>query len=274
MPVGVGGAGALNKRWVLTDLDRGDDIVGQFVPQSLTKSVSSVVAEASSVNRDHPILQWVQGATETVSFTAKLWAKDSTDFSVEDRLFRLETLVRRNSDLKRPPVCSFSWGAVGTLLLDCLVQSIGEVTYDEVREDGTLRGVTLQLTLKRFEEVEFTVTDPSVPETFTRVRRAKRNDTYESIALDEYGDPQLGVLLRQLTPRVPGMLLADLRPKDPVHIFPEEFLVTLEIAPEFHAFRTGSGNEAAEQRRREIFDARAADAYVTVFSDTAGGEFL
>lgn len=274
MSAGIGAAGPNSKLWILMDLDRKEDIVGQFIPQSVSKSVSADIAVGKSVNRDYPILQWISGELEEISFQAKLWATDSTDLTVEERLARLETLVRRNSDLKRPPVCSFAWGSLATLQMDCLVKSIGGVSYDEVRDDGSFRGATLSITLMRFEEVQWKVTDPSVPEKFTRIRRAKRGDTYESLAQDEYGNPLLGVLLRQLNPRVPGMLLADLQPRDPVHVFPEEYLLTLPVEPQFHAFRSGSGNEKAEAVRRALFDLRGKDRYVTVFSDTANGEFL
>lgn len=273
---GIGAQGLDQKLWVLTNLDKPNekDIVGQFVPQSVSKTVSGDIAAASSVNRDYPILQWTAGELEVVTFQAKLWAKDSEDMTVEQRLVALENLVRRLSDLKRPPICAFSWGSVGTLNIECLVKSIGGVTYDEVREDGTLRGVSVDITLQRYEEVTLVSTDPSKPETYTRVRRAKKGDTYESIALWEFGDPELGVLLRQLNPRRPGMALADLFPNDKVHVFPEEFLLTLPVEPEFHAFKSGPGYEAAEARRREMFDARDSDSYVTIFGDTADGEFL
>jgi hypothetical protein len=273
MSAGIGASGPSKKLWLIVDLDRKEDIVGQFIPQSVSKTVAADIAVGKSVNRDYPILQWISGELEEISFQAKLWATDSTD-SVEERLLRLENLVRRNSDLKRPPVCCFAWGGLETLQMDCLVKSIGGVTYDEIRDDGTFRGATLSITLMRYEEVQWKVTDPSVPEKFTRIRRAKRGDTYEALAQDEYGNPLLGVLLRQLNPRTPGMLLADLRPRDPVHVYPEEHLLTLPVQPEFHAFRSGSGYEKAEEVRRALFDRRGRDRYVTVFSDTAGGEFL
>jgi hypothetical protein len=274
MSAGIGSAGQDKKLWILTDLDRGDDIVGQFIPQDVTKTVAGKIEVGESVNKDYPILQWVSGEVEEVSFRAKLWATDSTDSTVEERLVRLETLVRRNSDLKRPPVCNFSWGSLATLMMDCLVKSIGGVAYDEIREDGTLRGASLQITLMRYEAPDWTVTDPSVPEKFTRIRRAKRGDTYESIALDEFGNALLGVLLRQKNPRKPGMLLSDLRPGDGVHVYPEEHLYTLPVVPQFHAFRSGPGYEKAEENRRRLFDLRNRDRYVSFFADTAEDEFL
>jgi hypothetical protein len=271
---GVGAAGLDLKLWTLSDLDRGVDIVGQFTPQGLRKTVSAGLVQGGSVNRDYPIVQWVRGELEVVTFSARLWAKDSTDLTVSQRLVQLENLVRRASDLKRPPICAFSLGSLATVAIDCLVKSIGGVTYDDVRPDGTLRGATLQVTLWRYEEVTLKATDPSVPASQTRIRRSKRGDTYESVALTEYGDPELGILLRQLNPRRPGMPLADLNPLDPVHVFSEEFLLTLPIEPEFHAFKSGPGNEAAEERRRQIFDARDDDQFTTIYGDTADDEFL
>lgn len=274
MSAGIGGAGPTNKLWILVDLDRGEDILGQFIPQDVTKNVSARIDSGESVNRDRPILQWISGEVEEVSFKAKLWASDSTDLTVEERLLRLENLVRRNADLKRPPVCTFAWGGLETLQMDCLVKSIGGVVYDEIRDDGQLRGASLQITLMRYEAPDWTVTDPTTPEKFTRVRAARRGDTYESIARDEYGDPLLGVLLRQLNPRKPGMPLADLRPKDGVHVYPEEHLYTLPIQPQFHAFRSGPGSEKAEENRRRLFDLRNRDRFLTIFADGAGKEFL
>lgn len=274
MSAGVGGQGFWQKLWVLEDLDHEEPIVGQFIAQNLTKNLSGNLARANSYNSQFPIIQWVSGELESISFSAKLWAKDSEDFTVDERLERLEELVRRNDDLSRPPVCAFSLGDVPSLSVDCLVRSLGGITYDEVRNDGTLRGVTLQITLERYREVEFQATDPTVPETFTRIRRAKQGDLYEDIALDEYGEPEFGILLRQLNPRVPGMELERLNAKDPVHIYPEEYLSTLEIEPEFHAFKKGTDNEEAEARWREIFDARGGDSYTTVFADTADEEFM
>jgi hypothetical protein len=273
MSAGIGGSGYKNKLWTITDLDRSEDIVGQFIGQNVTKNVSGNIARGSSYNSQFPIIQWVAGEIESISFTAKLFAHDSTDFSVDDRLERLEQLVKRNNDLKRPPVCAFTLGDVPSLSVDCLVRSLGG-TYDEVRNDGTLRGVTLQINLERYVDVEFAATDPTVPESFTRIRRAKKGDTYEDIALNEYGDPELGILLRQFNPRIPGMDLSELKARDPVHIFPEEYLVTFDIEPEFHGFGRGSDNEAAEQRRRELFDDRDDDSYTTIFANSVNEDFM
>lgn len=270
MSSGGGGAGLDRKLWTLTTQeDSPVVVVGQFVAQSLTKTVSASIARSTSFNSQYPILQWIAGELETISFRAKLWEKDSLDVRAAEKLETLEQLVKRQSHLKRPPVCAFSIGAVQSLEINCLVRSLGGITYDELRDDGSFRGATLQIVLERYEVFDVSATDPSVPEKYTRIRRARAGDSYESIALDEYADPELGVLLRQLNPRVPGMDLSNLYSKDPVHIFSETFLRTLEIVPEFHAFKTGDGFEAAETARREMFEARDDDAFLTIYADDA-----
>lgn len=279
---GGGAYGSKVKKWVLFDKENLEEIEGQFIPQNMTRELSGNIAEVSSVNRQYPILQWVGGVNETYTFTARLWAKDSTDNTVGEKLQRLEKLVVRNRDLGRPPVCAFYWGDDPSLAADVLVQSLGGITYDEimppVKNDrgvpiSLLRGVTLQITLRRFVEVDLKLTDPSEKERQTRIRRARKGDTYESIALDEYGDPSLGILLRQLNPRIPGMDVSDLTVLDPVHAFDESFLLTKQIQPEFLALRSGSENEAAEQMRRDLFELRNKDVFTTVFSDTAKSTF-
>lgn len=282
MPSGGGEAGYFNKLWFLTDKTKDETIVGQFSPQNFRKDLSGKLAEMPSVGKQNPVIQWIHGLTEVVTFQARLWAHDKDDDAVEARLARLEKLVKQTDEdpsipggkFAPPPVCSFSWGFDPSLQMeDCLVESIGGITYDEIRPDGTLRGATLQITLKRFEEVTLVPTDPTVQERNTRIRRAKKGDTYESIALDEYGDPMFGVLLRQLNPRRAGMPLADLNPVNPVHAYREEFLLTKQIEPEFAPFKDGRGNEAAEKRRREIFDSRNDDSFTTFFPDGSSNVF-
>jgi|GEM_PF-5513214 len=280
MSSGAGGAGYVEKLWSIVDLDRGDFFFGQFVPQSVTKEVSANYAEVPTLGRQNPIMQWLNGVTETLTFTARLWANNA-DESIEERVEKLENLVKRQADLPkegkrpkgRPPVCEFQWGSDRSLKFEyCFVTSLGGVTYDELRPDGSLRGATMSITIKRYDPVTLTVTDPTVPESQTRIRLAKKGDTYESIALDEYGNPELGIPLRQLNPRIARMELADLNPQDPVHVYSEDYLLTTPIQPKFHAFKIGRGNEDAEQRRREMFDDRDGDSFTTVFADYGESE--
>lgn len=248
---------SLSKTWMITDLSLGESIMGQFPPSNVVKDLAGDVAEAGMVNSDTTILQWVGGRTDTVTFGAYLHTDDNTDRSVEQKLKRLEDLVKRSSFQPHPPICRFSMASFKTLSIDCLVTSLGGISYDEAMADGTPMGVTLNITLKRYQELQFKVTDPTIPQTFTRMRRAIRGETYEEIAQDEYGDALLGVLLRQLNPRTVDMHVADLAALDAVHVFPEEYLLTIPIVPQWHGMREGRGNEDAEQMLQDLLDLRA-----------------
>lgn len=276
---------AQNRIWTLFDKERNEFIEGEFVPENVTHNISGSLAKEPAVGRDHPIVQWVNGVTEEITFQARMWAHHNQDITVRQRLERLKLLVRRLADSKdpknsrkrttppRPPICSFWWGPKEVLKLEsCLIESLGGINYDEIQHNGELRGVTMQLTLVRFEEVTLTTTDTALPDRETRIRRAAQGDTYESIAADEYGDPELGIPLRQLNPREPGMALADLSPLDPVHVFSEGYLLRQPIQPQFHALKTGEGNEAAEDRRREMFDLRDGDSFTTSYADRSASE--
>lgn len=250
-----------NRLWVLVDLDHGDEVVGQFFPQDLTKTVETEIAESPSLGRQDPFTFWLNGSTETITFRARIWNQYDNDVTASEMIERLERLTKKNEDIGRIPVCNFGWGFDLTLTMDCLVKSIGGVTYDEIRPDGSIRGATLQITLVRYSPATIKATDPTVPESQTRIRRAKAGDTYESIFRDEYGDPLLGTVARQYNPRIPGMPLADLRPLDPVHVYDEDWLRRKALKPQFHAFQSGRGADAAAARRRELFDLRSADAF-------------
>ena len=259
------------KLWTLVDMDRKQTFVGQFIAEGVSRQAASNIAVASSPNRQNPIVQWISGREERITFTAKMWANNE-DESIEDRIDRLEQLRNRQDDLRRPPICMFSLGNVRSMSMEVLVETLGGIQYSELRPDGTPRGVTFQIGLIKFVELPLEPTDPSSPDNMTRVRRAREGDTYESIAASEYGDPELGILLRQENPRTPGMDLADLSPGDGVHIFPETFLRTLLLQPAWHGLRSGPDNEAAEQARRNIFEARSDDGFSTAYADTSASE--
>lgn len=259
-----------NKVWTLVDLDRRDVIVGQFEPQNVTRNISMNTAHGGSLGAEDPFTQWLRGELKTTTFTARLFAVDNTAGSnVESMIERLEDLVKRADDLKRPPICDFFVGSIESLTQTCLVKSLGGITYDSAFGDGTNRGATLQITLEKYTEITFKATDPTKPQTFTRQRLARQGDTYEAIALWEYGQPELGVVLRQLNPRLPGMPFADLDKGNPVHIYPEDYLLEQPLEPEWHGFKEDVGAEAATEALRELFAARSGSRWFTNFSDTS-----
>jgi len=184
------------------NLTYGTRIVGQFPPTDLTKNVGATIADAGAYGRENPIVQWVAGEAQTISFNAKLWSSNRDDQTARDKLAILELLTKPVSPMNRPPVVRFFWGEAIPGGMACLVQSIGGIQYLDVRSDGSVRGVDLQITLKRY--VEFQI-QRSVDTPMERTPKyvVRDGDTYEMIAYRRYGDPLLGVALRQMNPRFP-----------------------------------------------------------------------
>ena len=198
-------------------------IAGQFIPQQISQKIEAVIGEAGGFARNQPIINWLGGALREVTFQARLFSNHSQDFSARDKLRLLELLMVKHRPLGRPPLVKFTWGdsIQGGML--CLVSSLGGVTYDEVRTDGSIRGVTLNITLKRFQRYRFQQTVAIVPER-TPSHIVKDGETYEMIAYRHYNDPMIGVTLRQENPRSPmkkgaPSQVADLTAGDVVKIY-------------------------------------------------------
>lgn len=241
--------------------DRGDRISGQFTPQQMTKNKGSVIAEAGGYSRMSPIIQWVGGKLDTYTFQARLFSAHRDDQTAADKLTQIEYLMEAESTLGRPPIVSFFWGVAIPDGFPCMVDSIGGITYDEIRSDGTPRGVTLSITLKhrtrfRFEQVVTAQTER------TPTHIAIHGETYEMIAEREYGDPMLGVLLRQMNPRSPmtknaPRSVADLSPGDEVKIYPIRDMRREPVRPKCHILRMD--NRLAADNRRYFFELRARE---------------
>jgi hypothetical protein len=176
-----------------------DEIVFQFQPGQLTENMAAAWSSSTGMNRDHPILQYSHGEQNQFSFEARLWAANS-DVNIEEQLEALKRATRRDEDLKRPPIWQFTWGT----FIDetVVVQSVGNIRYDAIRPDGSLRGVTLAITLLVYRTIDVELVAEDRPtDTFYVV--TKSGDQWENIAQREYGDAMMGDLLRRRNPALP-----------------------------------------------------------------------
>lgn len=175
------------------------EIQFKYQPDEFTMDVGSAWASSTGMNRAQPILQWSHGEQRGYAFGMKLWAVDSTD-SIDDQLEALKLSVSKDDTLKRPPRWQFIWGQ----FIDetVVVKSIGGVKVDKLRNDGTLRGVTLSISLLIYASIDVALVTEDVP-TDTYYALTKRSDTWEDMALREYDEPAYGDLLRQANPTVP-----------------------------------------------------------------------
>lgn len=241
-------------------LSRGHRITGQFTPQQVSRNLGANIVESGGYGRDNPIIQWIGGKLKTWTFQARLFSAHRDDGTAAEKIQELEYLVESHPGLGRPPLVTFFWGTAVPDGFPCFVEDLSP-TYDEIREDGSIRGVTLNITLKKYTEFQFELASPNRAES-TPAHVVKHGETYEMIALRRYGDPMLGVLLRQMNPRSPmnsraPSSVADLQQGDEVKIYPIRDMRRKTIRPLCHVLRTD--NAIAADNRRYFFELRSSE---------------
>ena len=90
--------------------------------------------------------------------------------------------------------------AVGdTLTMTCVVKTVGGIRYDRMRPfDGTLRGVTFQVELWRFDEYDVSLAGGGAE---SLVLALRENESFENLAVRVYGDASVGEPLRRRNPQ-------------------------------------------------------------------------
>lgn len=236
----------------------GDRIYGQFTPQDFTEDLGANVPDAGGFSRSSPLVQWVGGTAETLTFQARLFSEHSDDNTAKDKYEKLKLLRIALPPLNRPPITNFFWGNVFPGGVPCFVQSLGGVRYDEIRSDGSIRGLTLNITLKKitYFRIERTIQSPTEQ---TPVHVVRDGETYEMIAYRQWGDPLLGVPLRRMNPRFPmekwaPRALADLSANEQIKLYERSELTKKRIKPESHLFDEDS--QVSSDIRRYYFEER------------------
>jgi len=201
----VGVFGRKFASWFLYNLDTDDKIEGQFPAEDVTQEMAVVFAESTALNRQNPILQFVRGTAEVVSFTGRLFAEDATA-NLFKPLRMLQSWTKRDAQLMRPPILHF-WIGDSTLKVDkCILESLSGITYHDFREDGSPRDISFTVNLREYTEFSLLVEAGGE----TRYHRAKEHDYYERITEREYGDPMLGVVIRDRQPTKPNLEVGEI----------------------------------------------------------------
>lgn len=252
------------KLWYLVveeDIDSGEltsgmTITGQFTPTKVRAPMGANVPEAGGFGRTNPLIQWVGGTLDTISFSARLFSDVKKDRSAEFKYETLKLLMKSHSPLGRPPLTRFFWGNAINGGMLCFISQL-DANFDEIRLDGSQKGLELQITLKKFTPFRIEKTSAS-PTERTPIHVAKAAETYEMIAYRRYGDPLLGVSLRQQNPRYPMQKwapkgYADLAPSETIKLYPKNDLT--RVRPESHIL--SDDNEIALDNKRYLFTLRS-----------------
>lgn len=266
-----------SKGWSLVGQDQGfsQEFKGQFLATNMSENVGSNLNETNTVNSRQPDFSWLSGESETFTFGARIFASDSFK-NIKQQVELLKSFARRNNTLKRAPIFLFTAGT--EIGFTCFVRGV-RVNYDELRSDGSLRGVDCQITLQKIED---TVTENAATSlasqikfaagvvagaagiaqqvgrlvnipggslhTIDRTVLARQGDTFEGIAAKEYGDALLGDVLRRTQPE-----LAPLQPGDRVQLVEPTEIRNIQVTPQSVALASTPENSALKQ---EFFELR------------------
>lgn len=210
-------AGVLNQnssrrvhRWTLVNEDTRETMEGQFAPISpVERPGNSHYAEHSSLSRDKPIMMYTRGDSAEFSFGIMFFANHEDDDIPAAKIQALKTWARRRDNLGRPPIVSFSVGNGDLRFGPAVISAIGDINYsDTLKHGGGIRMVSTTLTLRAY--TPWTVI--AVPPPETRYHHAKQGEYFELIAQAEYGNPMLGIVIRNRNPEIAQLEIGDVVP--------------------------------------------------------------
>ena len=291
-----------DKLWKLTSQDgTGTQFIGQFLAENLTENVGARIGDSISVGNQNPALHWISGDVETINFQARIFRTSpiegeifnalsnpvGTAFNVlggsggpiakatnvRDEIEKLKNMTRPVDKLGRLERFVFTYGTEIEFLV--LVQSVGGIRYDEIRSDGTIRGATFAMQLKKINPANLaqaagvslaaglkaafgiitTVVGGvagvsklnrgkliNIPggslHTISKTVIVKQGMTFESIARSEYGNPLLGDILRRAQPQK-----ADLKTGDEIVLVQKDEIIQIPVTQQSVALKDAPENK-------------------------------
>jgi len=238
------------KLWNLRNLDSGQTLQGQFEAENVTREIAVNWGEFTSLNRQNPILQFLNGAAERVSFDGRFFSKHALDSSPEAKLDMLTAWTRIDPALRRPPILQF-WVGDGHVTINCVIVALS-ATYERPDFFGGLRDVGFTASLLEF--TTFSLDDAE--ETDTRYARARDRDYFELLAFEEYGNPMIGDVIRKKHPALQSLEAGDI-----VTLPSIEGVRGVPITQTSIPLKTAFGRKDSPQRRLRLqfFDKRSGD---------------
>jgi LysM repeat protein len=156
-----------------------------FNPTRYGLGASNQLAEISVPGLSRPILQYVRGASRTLTMQLFFDTYEAGS-DVSSLTGAIYSLLDIESTTHAPPVCEFRWGS---LTFQGVIERVaGQFTL--FLSDGTPVRATLDVTFREFVDVDTSaklVMTASADHATTHV--VMRGETLSSIAAQEYGDP-------------------------------------------------------------------------------------
>lgn len=180
----------------------GDPLTVQFNPTEFTLTKGAQFAELPIPGLDTPLVQFVNGAAETL--TLELFF-DSTESGTGTGAVPVTTtvepfyrLVKIDPTLHAPPICRISWGEhfpgvtsgaqAPVPVFDCVVQSVAR-QFTLFSPDGVPLRATVTLTVREYKTLDEQLKELNLQSSdHTRVRVVAEGESLPLIAFEEYDD--------------------------------------------------------------------------------------
>jgi phage protein U len=231
------------RSFFIKNLDSGQEIQGQFPAQNLKKEKGARYSKTSALNRQTPITQFISGEDDRITFQILLFNRDEIFGQAEDDLELLESWIERDSQIGRPPICSFSVGNGFVSMGECVIEKVVE-SYMQPTFFGKLHGVQIDLTISRYKEFSLEGEEPGE----TRYARAKERDYYEMLTQIEYNSPELGDVIRKRHPDKANIEVADI-----IKLPSIEAIRTERVEQKSVSLKTAYGRKETPQRALRIY---------------------
>lgn len=237
---------ANQRTWKILNTDTGQTVEGDFEASDINRTVSSNWAVHHSLNQRKPVLQFLSGNADKLSFRARVFASHAFD-KITEKFQTLVAWVQRDPDLSRPPIVLFSVGDGDDAYFDnalAVIESVSDIQYDSPTVSGTIRGISFTINLLEYTEYSL----ENIPPPETRYAHAKTGEYMELLAVREYGEPLLGDVIRD---RHPALQIVS--PGDIVKLPSLAAIQDSVIAPRSIAFQTMLGNSGTDQQTLRSF---------------------
>ena len=178
--------------------DRGgnlpDRITVQFNPAEYTLAKGAQIAEIAIPGIDSPVLQFVRGQNEKLTFelffdTTQSGMGEDQAQDVRELTNPFYQLVKIQSNTHAPPRIRFIWGK--GLAFKAIVESVQQ-KFTLFNPSGVPLRASLSVSFREYKTLEEQLQEMNLQSSDHSKRRViRRGDTLNHIAYEEYGDPGL-----------------------------------------------------------------------------------
>lgn len=185
---------------------KGEKIDAQLNPTNLGFGKTAQFAEIAIPGLDSPVLQFIRGGTETITFELFF---DTTENgmgekakSVTEEVDKFYQLVKQDKDTHAPPICRFSWGeppaqtgshskdkeiSYAPFWFTGVVESIDR-KFELFSPEGVPLRARLTVKMREYKTIEHMVAELQSAD-LTKAHVLKRRERLDQISASEYNTP-------------------------------------------------------------------------------------